>query len=254
MTRSAFGWLSGARFVSFSIRADSIRSLRNCPKAACCAHVPHNRNHPTANVLIFSLMCFHNPYGLRASPTSVCLRCPQMAVVGIPLRSVDEQRFLRFDPQFAIAVRLLLTCDAQSSPWQRVQTFRADLFLAVEARAVCAVFDAAQRCAHAAQQLRLTFQIASRQLAFCSKLHFVQCIRSFLNRNTVTLSHQLRQLDLVGLKDCLEYFQFVLSHCGFLQNLKELRSTVFVGARSFWTGLMRSAEWVKRSGAARCRI
>src|SRR5260370_4147658 len=49
------------------------------------------------------------------------------------LRGIAEQRFAGFDDPFAIVVRLLLTGDAQRSPWQRVQTFRADLFLTVEA-------------------------------------------------------------------------------------------------------------------------
>src|SRR6266446_7826029 len=59
------------------------------------------------------------------------------------LRCIDEQRFVRFDEPFAIVVRLFLTSDAQRSPWQRVQTFRADLFLTVEAYAICTLVDAA---------------------------------------------------------------------------------------------------------------
>src|SRR5205809_3155902 len=59
------------------------------------------------------------------------------------LRGIDEQRFVRFDEPFAIVVRLFLTGDAQRRPWQRVQTFRADLFLTVEAYAICTLVDAA---------------------------------------------------------------------------------------------------------------
>src|SRR5882672_1096913 len=49
------------------------------------------------------------------------------------LRGIDEQCFVRLDDRFAIVVRLLLTVDAERSPWQRLQAFGADLFLTVQA-------------------------------------------------------------------------------------------------------------------------
>jgi hypothetical protein len=60
--------------------------------------------------------------------------------------------------------------------------------------------DAARRCSHVPQQIGIAVQIADRQLALGSVLHFIESIGTLFDRDAVAIAYQFYQLSLLGFR------------------------------------------------------
>ena len=109
-------------------------------------------------------------------------------------------------------VFLFLAGETQHRPWQRLETFGADLFLAIQAATKMALFQAGKRGANLPEYTRFAFQIASRQFALRGDVHLIECVWSFLYRDAFAPFELPDEFVHFGIQNRLEVCDFTWTH------------------------------------------
>ena len=167
--------------------------------------------------------------------------CAAHAVSG----GIPEKSLLRRKASLRSSVRPFLARDAESGPWHSLQTLVTNLFVALQTRAVAALSNPAQGCAHVAQEPRLTFEIAGDHFPLCGELDFVQRVRRPFNCDAIAPSRRPRKLRVLGGQDRQKFVAFGSSHfpChSSTHSMREPSFRIITTSRSF--GLTPGAEAV----------
>src|SRR5580704_14853226 len=128
------------------------------------------------------------------------------------LRCVDEEIVESLVAFFLVLVGNLLALDAERRPRHCIQALGADVLLTVEADSIGSVINAMQSCTDVAEQVGLAVQVADGQLALGGVLYFVQGVRTFFDRDPITISQHLRQFGQLGFEDFFVLVHFGLRH------------------------------------------
>src|SRR5260370_2550103 len=112
-----------------------------------------------------------------------------------------------------VAISDFLALDTECRPRHCRQALWTDVLFAMKAHAERALIDAAQRSAHVSQEVRFAVQIANGKFPLRGVLHFVECIRTFFNRDAFAIADELRQFCLLRLQNILKLVQFSFCHC-----------------------------------------
>src|SRR5260370_39245784 len=161
---------------------------------------------------------------------------------------IPEKSLLGFKASPRISVRPFLAGDAESGPWHGLQTLVTNLFVALQTRAVGALSNLVQGCAHVAQEPRLTLKVAGDHFSLSGELHFVQRMRRQLNCDAVAPPDRPRQFRVLRGQDRQKFVAFGSSHfpCHSLaHSMRERSFRIITTSRSF--GLTPGADAVHAS-------
>ncbi len=125
---------------------------------------------------------------------------------------VPEKSLLRRQASPRISVRPFLARDAESGPWHSMQTLVTNLFVALQTRAVGALGNLVQGCAHVAQEPRLTLEVAGDHFSLSGELHFVQRVRRPFNCDAIAPPRRPRQFRVLRGQDRQKFVAFGSSH------------------------------------------
>src|SRR5580658_5070000 len=123
-----------------------------------------------------------------------------------------EQKLEVVDAVNLTAVGDFLAPDAERRPRHCRQSFGADVLFAMQAHAEAPVVVATERCAYAAQEIRIAVQTADRQLALRRMLYFIESVGALLDSDAVAIANQLHQLCLLDLQHVSVFVQFTFGH------------------------------------------
>jgi hypothetical protein len=129
-----------------------------------------------------------------------------------PVSGGPERFLLRREASLRSSVRPFLARDAESGPWHSLQTLVTNFFVALQTRAVGALGNLVQGCAHVAQEPRLTFEVAGVHFSLCGELHLVQRVRRPFNCDAIAPPRRPRQLRVLRGQDRQKFVAFGSSH------------------------------------------
>src|SRR5262249_48566757 len=125
---------------------------------------------------------------------------------------IPEKSLLRRKASPRISVGPFLAGDAKSGPWHGMQTLVTNLFVALQTRAVGALSNLVQGCAHIAQEPRLTFETAGDHFSLRGELRFVQRVWRPFNCDAIAPPGRPRQFRVLRGQNRQKFVAFGSSH------------------------------------------